>query len=191
MARPTGRPIRDEILDASRELAQSVGVGHFSYADLAERVGVSAPSIHHHFAKKEDLLIAVAHRYRNDFAAELAELNDQASTAVSRLHGYRALFDRVATGGGMCLCGAAAADWASLGPGVQREVEAFFDDQVTWLTGVVAEGVTTGEFSADLDPSSEAVLILCALEGATLVARTNGRVSLDTILNRLVDSMTP
>lgn len=164
-------------------------MGRFSYADLADRVGVKAPSIHHHFAKKEDLLAAVANRYRLDFAADLSALDVEAPSAASRLDGYRALFQRAADKGAMCLCGAAAADWASLGPGVRTEVEAFFDDQIEWLTDVVADGIERGEFAADLDPDREAAVVLSALEGATLVSRTNRRVSLDMVFARLVAAM--
>ncbi len=46
-----------------------------------------------------------------------------------------------------------------------------------------------GEFAADLDPDREAAVVLSALEGATLVSRTNRRVSLDMVFARLVAAM--
>ena len=90
MARPSGRPVRDEVLAATKDLIQRVGISGFSYTHLAEEVGVKAPSIHHHFKRKEDLVAEVANQYRSDFASELQEID--AETATGRLGQYAKLF---------------------------------------------------------------------------------------------------
>lgn len=172
MARTTGRPIRDELVIAGQELAQSRGVTEFSYADLAERVGIRTASIHHHFARKEDLVAEMASRYRQEFAGELDRLRLE-PTGRARLEGYRDLFTRVAAEGRLCLCGSAAAEWSSIGDATKSEVRAFFAEQRVWLRDVIADGVAAGEFSVSIDESVEADLILAALEGATLLARAD------------------
>lgn len=172
MARPTGRPIRDELVAAGQDLAQSHGVAAFSYADLAKRVGIQSPSIHHHFPRKEDLVAEIAKRYRQDFSEQLTSLHNRGS-GRERLDGYRDLFNQVAVDGRLCLCGSAAAEWSSVGDAARVEVLAFFAEQQVWLSGVIADAMVSGEFSSSLDPQRDAELMLSALEGALLLARAD------------------
>ncbi|MEL6984444.1 MAG: TetR/AcrR family transcriptional regulator, partial [Actinomycetota bacterium] len=95
MARPTGRPVRDELVTEARALIQQVGVSGFSYGDLADRLGISSPSIHHHFRTKEDLVAEVAARYRSDFAKTVAAI--EAPSAGSRLAAYVQLYAETST----------------------------------------------------------------------------------------------
>lgn len=170
MAKPTGRAMREELLDVAQELAQTRGVTEFSYADLAERVGIRSASIHHHFAKKEDLLAEIARRYRSRFNADLRELEER-STQTQQLEGYRDLFAAAAVEGKLCLCGAAAAEWSAIGDATKQEVLSFFTEQRHWLRTVISRGIDANEFAADLDPEKEADLVLSSLEGALLLAR--------------------
>jgi len=43
------------ILDTAERLVQSRGYNGFSYADIAERVGITKASLHHHFETKATL----------------------------------------------------------------------------------------------------------------------------------------
>ena len=133
MARPSGRPLREEILAAARPLIQRVGVDGFSFSDIAAQLDVKAPSIHHHFATKADLVAEVAERYRIDFADRVAEISDE--TAAERLLSYADLFDAPTSDGLLCLCGSIAAEWPTITDGARKEVEAFFADQHAWIAG--------------------------------------------------------
>ncbi|MCA8089277.1 TetR/AcrR family transcriptional regulator, partial [Burkholderia cenocepacia] len=50
---------RDALVQAGEGLMRSMGYAAFSYADLAETVGIRKASIHHHFPTKEDLGVAI------------------------------------------------------------------------------------------------------------------------------------
>jgi AcrR family transcriptional regulator len=52
--------LRDEILQAARELAVEKGTITYSMDELAARVGISKPTLYSHFATKEDLIVAAA-----------------------------------------------------------------------------------------------------------------------------------
>jgi AcrR family transcriptional regulator len=52
--------LRDEILQAARELAIEKGTITYSMDELAARVGISKPTLYSHFATKEDLIVAAA-----------------------------------------------------------------------------------------------------------------------------------
>jgi TetR/AcrR family transcriptional repressor of nem operon len=170
MAQTTGRPIRDELVASALELAQTVGIESFSYADIAEKVGIKTASIHHHFRFKHDLVAELLRRYRIEFNARAHDLA-RIANAEQRLHAYAVLFARVAGQGRMCLCGMSAAEWSSIGPDGQREVTAFLDEQQDWLRSTIVEGIDQALFQTDLEVNTHADLLLVALEGAILLAR--------------------
>ena len=56
-----GRPIkpllsRSKILTAGLELVDSEGLSSFSVQTLADKLGVTGPSVYHYFADRDDLL---------------------------------------------------------------------------------------------------------------------------------------
>ncbi len=176
MARPTGRPVRDELIDAATEMIQSGGVNGFSYGDLAKRLGIKAPSIHHHFRTKEDLVAVVAEQYRKEFSATVDQIS--ADTAVGNIQAYADLFRRTASSDRLCLCGALAAEWISVGPAPQSQVEEFFTDQVEWLSARFGEAIESGELRADLDQDEMARSLFAALEGSMLMSRSGDTTDL-------------
>jgi AcrR family transcriptional regulator len=63
-ARGSGEQLRDEILDATTDLLLETGNAKaVSIRSVAQRVGVTPPSIYLHFADKDSLLDAVCARY--------------------------------------------------------------------------------------------------------------------------------
>jgi AcrR family transcriptional regulator len=86
---------RSEILEAAWQLAQDQGLAEFTLRDIAERVGMRAPSLYTHFASKNaiyDAMFGQAWRdYEQIALAELAEL-PQAARAVIR-RAARVFFD--------------------------------------------------------------------------------------------------
>ena len=190
-ARSSGRPIREELLDSARELAQTVGFEAFSYADLAERVGIRSASIHHHFRYKHDLIAELLLRYRLQFAQSTQELN-AIESAPERLLAYARLFSEVAAQGRMCLCGMSAAEWSSIGDAGHEEVSAFLSEQRAWLTATLSDGINQTAFYEDLEPRAQAEVMLVALEGALLLARAGGKTSdATTVMKHILRMITP
>ncbi len=64
----------DDILASARNLIVSGGYNGFSYADIAEVVGIRKASIHHHFPTKSDLVRKLLLRYREDAQAGVEAL---------------------------------------------------------------------------------------------------------------------
>ena len=54
---------RSDLLTAAELLLRTKGYSAFSYADLAQEIGIKKASIHHHFPTKEGLGIAVIESY--------------------------------------------------------------------------------------------------------------------------------
>lgn len=170
---------RTRILDAAQRLAQTRGYNAFSYADVAEEVGIRKASIHHHFPGKGDLGRELVARYRADFRRALVRIEGETGDPQRRLELYAGLYRRVLEAEGrMCLCGMLAADLVTLPEEVREEVRAFFDENAAWLAKTLEKGRRAQDTNpSGLDVEAEAHLLLSSLEGAMLVARSHGDVS--------------
>lgn len=183
MARPTGRPIRNELLDAARLLIQTVGVNGFSYGSLADSAGITAPSIHHHFPRKDQLVAEIAQQYRDEFADLLSAID--ATSAVDRIIEYAQLYAATAREGRSCLCGAIAAEWSSVGEPVRDVVDAFFAEQVEWLRDCLVDGQRRGEIRTEgVDAAIFARALFAHLQGALLLARSDDSFGVVTSTTR-------
>ena len=160
------------ILDVAEELAQTRGYNGFSYADVATRLGVTTPSLHYHFPSKADLGCALIDRYQDIFGAALAAIDQRGGTPADKLRQYAALYDSVMMNDRMCLCGMLAAEYATLPVAMQKGLKLFFDANERWLTGVLEGGRLAGDFQFTESSNARARVLLGALEGAMLVARS-------------------
>jgi AcrR family transcriptional regulator len=89
-ARGSGDLLRDEILDAATELLLETGHAKaVSIRSVAQRVGVTPPSIYLHFADKDALLDAVCARYfaKLDQEMQRATVGQPSSVEVLRAQG--------------------------------------------------------------------------------------------------------
>ena len=176
----------DQIVEAATAVVQMGGYNSFSYADIADAVGIRKASIHHHFPAKSDLGQEVARRYRQRFAEALNDIELKTDDAVLRLERYADLYARsISQHGRMCLCGMLAAEYATLPAGVQEEVRGFFDEQREWLAHTLR-----GERRPHTESRRLADAFLAGLEGALLVSRTDGSTArFRSIARVLIDGL--
>lgn len=155
-------PMHDKILAAAEARLRSDGYGAVSFRDLANDVGIKSASVHYHFARKEDLGVAVVVAYTSKVFEALASIGLDA-TPKDRLSGYIGVFRHALTQeNAICLCAMLGAEAKGLPLQVAEAVKAFFIANIDWLDEALAE--------ADRKPSP--VEIIAALEGAMLLANT-------------------
>ena len=182
----------DRILDAAEKLVQVRGFNAFSYADVSKAVGVQKASLHHHFATKTDLGVALVERYRRVFLEALAGIESDTDDAIERLERYIGLYRTVLRKRRMCMCGMLAADVATLPNPMRESVAVFFAENEAWLTRVLSQGTKGGELQFAGTPASMAGFIVSSLEGAMLVARGRGEPGhLDDVASLLIANMRP
>jgi TetR/AcrR family transcriptional regulator, transcriptional repressor for nem operon len=175
------------ILDSAESLVQVRGFNGFSYADVAAELAVTKASLHYHFPGKAELGRALIARYATRFNAALAEIDARAEEAPTRLSAYARLYADVLRGQRMCLCGMLAAEYQTLPEPMREAVIGFFDENETWVEGVLVLGRDEGTLAFAGDPREAARLIVSALEGAMLVARPYGDVErFETAADRLL-----
>lgn len=169
-ARPRGQA--KTILDVAQELIQRRGYNGFSYADIAERLKVTKASLHYHFASKAELGRALIERYHATFVAALEAIDHETSDPAGQLQRYVRLYDLVLSDDRMCLCGMLAAEFTTLPKAMQARLRKYFDANERWLAQVLARGRAGDHLRFPESARERAKLLVGALEGAILVARS-------------------
>jgi len=172
---------KEAVLAAARRTAQAHGYGGLNFRDLADEVGIKAASIYHHFPSKADLGAAVARRYWEDTAAHLESMLAEASDPVRCLRQYPDVFRKsLESDNRMCLCSYMAAEYDDLPEVVKREVQAFADVNVAWLSRALAAAAVVKPEESE----QRARAIFAAVAGAQLIARSRSDISLyDTLID--------
>lgn len=188
------RGVKDEgdtptrILDSAEGLVQLRGFNGFSYADVAAELALTTASLHYHFPGKSELGRALITRYATRFNAALAHIDAAGGAAPVKLAAYARLYADVLRGRRMCLCGMLAAEYQTLPEPMRDAVIGFFDDNETWVAGVLEAGRGDGTLTFAGDPREAAQQIVSALEGAMLVARPYGDAErFETAARRLLE----
>jgi TetR/AcrR family transcriptional repressor of nem operon len=184
----TGRgETRAAILDIAEGLVQLRGFNGFSYADISSELGVTNAALHYYFPGKAELGQALITRYADRFVTSLSAIEDGQPSAPGRLRAYVALYRAVLERGRMCLCGMLAAENHTLPEPMRESVMTFFDRNYLWLTRVLEQGSADGTIRLAGRPRAAAEMVVGALEGAMLVARTYGETSrFDTLAEQLL-----
>ncbi|URQ60097.1 TetR/AcrR family transcriptional regulator [Pantoea alhagi] len=166
---------RDEILSAARLTAQAHGYTGLNIRGLAEEVGIKAASIYYHFPSKAELGAAVAQRYWEDTARDLALLRETEGDALKSLGRYPHIFRRsLEKENRLCMGSFMSAEYDDLPEPVKKEVQKFADVNVAWLnTQLQDAGLISPE-----DGEKRARAIFSAIAGAQLMARSRNDIHL-------------
>jgi len=154
------------LLDSAEHAARTFGFDGFSYADLADDVGIRKASIHHHFPSKANLSVELMKRYNANFKIVFAEMGGQRILLL--IDTYRKALDG---GKKLCLCVSFSASRESLSPEVIKQINFFRTMMIDWLKTAFEMGNIDGSISSVQDPAKEAAAVLSLLEGAHLTAR--------------------
>ncbi len=166
-------PKATEIVARTRALLVAGGYNSFSYADLAERVGITKASIHHHFPSKAVLVKTVVTLYRHEVEANLAMLERHFDDPLSELNAYADYWAGCIRSGEhpFCICAMLATELPTIPEEVAVEVRAHFHDLDAWLTGVLQRGSARGQFHLLNSAAVSARAFMAVVHGAMLVAR--------------------
>jgi TetR/AcrR family transcriptional repressor of nem operon len=166
---------REAILAAAKKTAQAHGYNGLNFRDLADEVGIKAASIYYHFPSKADLGAAVARRYWEDTASHLESMSAETPEPAGCLRRYPEVFRKaLATENRMCLCSFMAAEYDDLPEAVKREVQAFADVNVAWLSKLLSAASVVSAGKSE----ERARAIFAAVAGAQLIARSRSDIAL-------------
>ncbi|MER9066326.1 TetR/AcrR family transcriptional regulator [Mesorhizobium sp. M0902] len=166
----------DDILACARSLIVAGGYNGFSYADIAEVVGIRKASIHHHFPSKVDLVRTLVARYREETEAGMANVELHESDPLEQLRIYAGYWEACIANASapFCICALLASELPVLPEEVGLEVRAHFRSLSAWLTSVLERGARHGQFRLMSTPRAEAEAFMATVHGAMLSARAYG-----------------
>ncbi|MER9848968.1 TetR/AcrR family transcriptional regulator [Mesorhizobium sp. M0106] len=166
----------DDILACARSLIVAGGYNGFSYADIADVVGIRKASIHHHFPSKVDLVRTLVARYREETEAGMANVELHESDPLEQLRIYAGYWEACIANASapFCICALLASELPVLPEEVSLEVRAHFRSLSGWLTSVMERGVRHGQFRLMSTPRAEAEAFMATVHGAMLSARAYG-----------------
>ena len=163
---------RQTLLDAAESVARRRGYDGFSYADLAEAVGIRKASIHYHFPKKSDLSVALIERYTEQVAASLAEIRRRDGRGASALKAFVEMYRNALEGGrSLCLCVAMSSEPESLSAESVGALNAFNSMILNWLSDEFQIVIESGDGRELTTADGEARAALALMQGAHLLGR--------------------
>lgn len=186
------RDTRGDLLYEAEVLVRRHGYSAFSYADLAEAVGIRKASIHHHFPTKADLAAALVVAYDARYDTALAGIMSATDDGMVRVESYGRLYLEGVEQGLGCLCAVLATELPTLPPRLRADLALFFAKHIGWLKTALMDGQANGTVRIRLDPASHARMIVATLEGALMMERVlSGAAGFRSVRDALLDSLKP
>jgi TetR/AcrR family transcriptional repressor of nem operon len=166
----------DDILACARSLIVAGGYNGFSYADIAEVVGIRKPSIHHHFPSKAELVKTLVIRYREAAEEGIANLERAVPGPLDQLRAYIGYWKTCIgdASAPFCVCALLANELPVLPEEIALEIRAYFRFLSGWLTSVLERGAALGVVALTDTPRVEAEAFMATVHGAMLSARAYG-----------------
>ncbi|MDR0226614.1 MAG: TetR/AcrR family transcriptional regulator [Burkholderiaceae bacterium] len=166
-------PQARRILDCAQVLIAKGGYNGFSYADISAEVGITKASIHHHFPRKEDLVLTLLMHYRKAAQEGMQALAAQDMGALACLDAYTQWWAACIAQETMpiCICAMLAAESPALPATVADEVQRHFAALAGWLQEVLERGVAQGELQVPGDVAAQAQAFMATVHGAMISAR--------------------
>ncbi len=186
-------PINDtknQIIDLAESLLLQRGYNGFSYTHISSALNVKNAAIHYHFPTKTELGVAIIQRARQQFEKWTLHPRMGSMGFAKKLDAFCGIFrDFLKFEGHVCLGSALEHDFNTLPEKMQEEAKAFIADFLIWLEKLLKEGREAGSFSFSGTPKEQAVFVLAALQGASLMVRATDTIYLDMAIRRIKQSL--
>ncbi|WP_208278620.1 TetR/AcrR family transcriptional regulator [Massilia oculi] len=166
----------EDILTCARALIVAGGYNGFSYADIADVVGIRKASIHHHFPNKVDLVKAIVVQHRQATADGIERLQQAIPDPLAMLRAYTQYWEKCIEdlSAPFCVCALLAGELPILPADVAVEVRGYFRFLSAWMASVLERGVQQGTIRLAQAPEVEAEVFMATVHGAMLSARAYG-----------------
>jgi AcrR family transcriptional regulator len=170
---------RDEILTATTDLLDRIGLAAIRVADVADELGVSPGLVFYHFGTKDTLVAeAFAHAVDRDLS-RLDDATAKGADPLDRLRRVLRLYGPTGTAAGWQIWIDAWA-MAQREPTIRRVLRRLDQRWTMALLAIVEQGVAEGSFTC-ADPTASVARVSALLDGlsvATLVYRSVTRAQL-------------
>lgn len=177
-----------QILDVAQSMVRNRGYSAFSYADIAQEIGIRKASIHYHFPSKDVLVKELVKRYREILERKCQIIEQQIITPQEQLKEFVSLYRDGLQDNQICLCGMLTADFVVLNSEIQAELKTFFSVTESWLTRLLKRGSEAEAWQSSQSYEYEAKTIIATLQGAQLLSRAidDGEETFDKVVEEFL-----
>ncbi|WP_052702931.1 TetR/AcrR family transcriptional regulator [Paenibacillus beijingensis] len=183
----------EQIVSVAHRLMLERGYSAFSYADIADVIGIQKASIHYHFPSKDNLVQKVVQHYRGGVRSNLSQLDSLTDDPRKKLEHYlnywnACLQDKAID---ICLCAQLASEIPILPEEVRGEVQAHFQELTGWIANLLREASEAKQYErSGRSFEEDAAMILAAVHGGMLAARTfNDGTQFQAISSQILDQL--
>lgn len=177
---------KEQIVAVALDLLQVHGFENFSYLDIANKLAITKASIHHHFAKKEDLGVALCLAIQEWHKKEFAKILNNQSCAKEKLDAYINGMLRFSCGKNkICPLSSLQVDVATLPLAMQKELKLLDEQELAFIEQILLQGKQRNEFNFVGDSKGQAILVVLACKGALQYSRVHGHEIFDQTLQQI------
>jgi len=159
------------LLDCAQDLIQRVGVNAMSYKHLSDEVGIRKASIHYHFPKKEDLIVALLNRCRGVYDEMYNAIVESDNSAKDKLYMIAKIFEQSLRDGKVCVVGMLSVEFESLGDDARMATETSIKSSSKIYEKIFVQSVEEGVFSPTADTYDAAYGFFSFLLGTQILSR--------------------
>lgn len=169
--------MRDRLLDAAQAMVQDRGIHAVSFQHLADAVGLSKPSVFHHFPNKDALAVALIDRCQTSYAKRYQAVMTSDRPAPEKLAAIADLFEESISQDHLCLLAALGISAPVLPDDVNDQLEATANAVIERYTRIFEQGRNEGTLTFEGSPAEAAMAFLGTLQGLQVLARARRDVS--------------
>lgn len=183
---------KQEILELSLELLQTQGYENFSYQDISNALGITKASIHYHFAKKEDLGVALCSMIQGWHQNLFQRVSQANASALEKLELYiQELLSYAKERNKICPLSSLQADVTSLPSAMLPALQALDQEELDFIASLLEEGKNSGELNFPGDPKAQAAIVVLSCKGALQYSRIHGPELLNPVLEQIRQLLHP
>ena len=175
---------RDVILREAAKLFKQKGFGGASMRELAERVGIEAPSMYHHIASKDEILEIICFGIGNLYVSQLEDISRRELSVIEKLKELIRLHVRIMIKNGDAVS-VANNDWKHLSDEKLKKFKELRGGYEKKVVELLKEGVESGELKA-VNTSVTLFTILSAIRWVELWWRPNRGISAEELEESII-----
>lgn len=163
---------KEQILEIATKLIQEKGDLGWSYADIADEVGIKKASIHYHFPSKENLIEAATEKYVEGALSLFEKVTMEPNLdCEEQLHAifncYRVVFMEK---GKLCLCITLSQDLNRQSKLIYKKIDVFFKSLHRKLEKIITKGIEQKKIKKSINPTQLATVFLSMLQGILVIS---------------------
>ena len=155
-------------------MVQDRGLNAVSFQQLADAVGLSKPSVFHHFPNKEALALALIERWSTKYGDRYQELISRQISAPEKLRAVAAMYQADLLEGRLCLLASLGSSVETLSDGAKEALSLTTRAAIDQFAQIFAQGRRRSTLAFEDSPEEAAMGFLAMVQGLQVLVRAKG-----------------